>query len=97
VYVTDVFCTASQPSFVSDIHLRLKEVVWRMACTHTQAHTQFGIKFYKKKPTTENITLTVHELSTQRNRSGGFDLLMSLDFRLANDFRTKNTNTSSIF
>ena len=36
IQVTDVFSTASQTSLVSDIHLRLVEVVWRTASTQTK-------------------------------------------------------------
>lgn len=35
-------------------------------------------------------------MSIERNGSGGFDLLISLDFRLENDFKTQNTKASII-
>jgi len=99
VNVTDVFSAASLTSLVSDINLRLTEVVRRTARTHARArtHTNTGMKFPMKKPTSENNTLTVLEMPIQSNGSGGFDLLFSLDFRLTNDFKTKNTNATIIF
>jgi hypothetical protein len=54
------------------------------------------MKLLNKKQTSENNTLIVSVMSIQRNGSDGFDLLISLDFRLANDFKTKNTNASSM-
>ena len=100
VDVTDEFSAVSQTSLLSDINLRLMEVVWRKertrTRTHTHTHAQNGMKFPKKKPTSENNTLIVYEMSIQSNGSGGFALLISLYFRLANDFKTKNTNASII-
>ena len=55
--VTEVFSAASQASLVSDINLRLMDGSHVADGTHEKKKK--SMKFPKKKPTSENDTLTV--------------------------------------